>query len=77
MSTAAVEKADQPTPESLLKTYAEICNRYRAIDDFRMKLLGFLPFASVGRSSPVEQGHSFRSEQTCRVRLFLCFSIHI
>lgn len=47
MSTAAVERTDQPTTESLLKTYAEICNSYRAIDDFRMKLLGFLPFASV------------------------------
>ena len=47
MSTATVEVGDQPTPESLLKAYAEICNSYRAIDDFRMKLLGFLPFASV------------------------------
>jgi hypothetical protein len=47
MSTAAVEASDQPTPESLLKAYAEICNSYRAIDDFRMKLLGLLPFASV------------------------------
>lgn len=47
MSTATVEVSDQPTPESLLKAYAEICNSYRAIDDFRMKLLGFLPFASV------------------------------
>jgi hypothetical protein len=44
MSPPADEKA---APESLLKAYAEICNSYRAIDDFRMKLLGFLPFASV------------------------------
>lgn len=47
MSTAGDEVSDHPTPESLLRAYAEICNSYRAIDDFRMKLLGFLPFASV------------------------------
>jgi hypothetical protein len=27
--------------------YSEICTSYRAIDDFRTKLLGFLPLASV------------------------------
>ena len=46
MNTAAVQP-DPPTTESLLKMYTEICSSYRAIDDFRMKLLGFLPFASV------------------------------
>ena len=30
------------------EVYREICNSYRAIDDFRMKLLGFLPLASGG-----------------------------
>jgi hypothetical protein len=28
--------------------YRELCTSYRAIDDFRMKLLGFLPLASGG-----------------------------
>lgn len=28
--------------------YKELCTSYRAIDDFRMKLLGFLPLASGG-----------------------------
>jgi hypothetical protein len=27
--------------------YQELCNSYRAIDDFRAKLLAFLPFASA------------------------------
>lgn len=30
----------------LLKVYQELCNSYRAIDDFRAKLLGFLPLAT-------------------------------
>jgi hypothetical protein len=29
-----------------LKVYEELCNSYRAIDDFRGKLLGFLPLAT-------------------------------
>lgn len=35
-----------PQDERLLKAYEELCTSYRAIDDFRAKLLGFLPFAS-------------------------------
>jgi hypothetical protein len=30
-----------------LKIYEEICNSYHAIDEFRMKLLGFLPLTSL------------------------------
>jgi hypothetical protein len=29
-----------------LKVYEQLCNSYRAIDDFRAKLLGFLPLAT-------------------------------
>jgi hypothetical protein len=29
-----------------LRVYEQLCNSYRAIDDFRAKLLGFLPLAS-------------------------------
>jgi len=29
-----------------LKVYEQLCNSYRAIDDFRSKLLGFLPLAT-------------------------------
>ena len=32
----------------LLKIYDQLCQSYRAIDDFRAKLLGFLPLASAG-----------------------------
>jgi hypothetical protein len=32
----------------LLKVYDQLCQSYRAIDDFRAKLLGFLPLASAG-----------------------------
>ena len=32
--------------ENLRTAYRELCTSYRAIDDFRAKLLGFLPFAT-------------------------------
>lgn len=32
----------------LIKVYDQLCQSYRAIDDFRAKLLGFLPLASAG-----------------------------
>jgi hypothetical protein len=35
------------TSESLLGVYKELCESYHAIDDFRMKLLGLLPLASL------------------------------
>jgi hypothetical protein len=44
---------DQATPASaekeraFLAAYSEICKSYHAIDDFRMKLLGLLPLASI------------------------------
>jgi hypothetical protein len=31
-----------------LRIYEQLCNSYRAIDDFRAKLLGFLPLATGG-----------------------------
>jgi len=33
--------------DNLRITYQELCNSYRAIDDFRTKLLGFLPLATI------------------------------
>lgn len=33
--------------EILLGAYGEVCNSYHAIDDFRTKLLGILPIASL------------------------------
>ena len=41
---------DPETPvghSAYLAAYAEICKSYHAIDDFRMKLLGLLPLASL------------------------------
>ena len=44
-------KMAMPSPEikerATLAAYEEICKSYHAIDDFRMKLLGFLPLASL------------------------------
>jgi hypothetical protein len=38
-----IEKMNNP---NYLDTYKELCNSYRAIDDFRAKLLALLPFAT-------------------------------
>jgi hypothetical protein len=40
--------ADSTDNPDLLKVYEQLCQSYRAIDDFRAKLLGFLPLASAG-----------------------------
>jgi len=34
------------TDDNLRTVYQELCNSYRAVDDFRAKLMGFLPFAT-------------------------------
>ena len=34
--------------QDLINVYDQLCQSYRAIDDFRAKLLGFLPLASAG-----------------------------
>lgn len=39
--------AAEPSDRALLAAYEELCRSYHAIDDFRMKLLGFLPLASL------------------------------
>lgn len=44
-SMSGVELTDQQT-ENLRMAYRELCTSYRAIDDFRTKLLGFLPLAT-------------------------------
>ena len=43
-ASALREKASE---DALLAAYSELCTSYHAIDDFRMKLLGLLPFASL------------------------------
>ena len=42
------QNTDQQKPENLRTVYSELCTSYREIDDFRMKLLGFLPLATSG-----------------------------
>ena len=37
---------DTQKPENLRTVYRELCSSYRAIDDFRTKLLGFLPLVT-------------------------------
>ena len=56
MDTQSPEKIDQekpeatkkPSPEDIRLVYQELCTSYRAIDEFRTKLLGFLPLATGG-----------------------------
>jgi hypothetical protein len=45
----SAQKANPPAQEDNLKAaYQELCTSYHAIDDFRTKLLGFLPLATAG-----------------------------
>jgi hypothetical protein len=39
--------------DNLRAIYQELCNSYRAIDDFRTKLLGFLPGPSPLNATPL------------------------
>jgi hypothetical protein len=41
-----MEGGDMSNPDYELKVYDQLCQSYRAIDDFRAKLLGFLPLAT-------------------------------
>jgi len=45
---AASPDNDKKVNPDLIKVYDLLCQSYRAIDDFRAKLLGFLPLASAG-----------------------------
>jgi len=38
--------ANTVIPDNVKAVYTELCNSYRAIDDFRTKLLGFLPLVT-------------------------------
>jgi hypothetical protein len=46
INTHLNRNAGQSQGESLKTAYDQLCMSYRAIDDFRAKLLGFLPLAS-------------------------------
>jgi hypothetical protein len=54
--------ADDKRTERLLEAYKEVCTSYHAIDEFRTKLLGVLPVASiagilvVGKDTPFAEG---------------------
>jgi len=41
------DEPKDPQADNLRTIYQELCNSYRAIDDFRTKLLGFLPLATI------------------------------
>jgi hypothetical protein len=45
--TASSDAHNDHNPD-LIKVYDQLCQSYRAIDDFRAKLLGFLPLTSAG-----------------------------
>jgi hypothetical protein len=40
------DEMKDPRPDNLRAVYQQLCDSYRAIDDFRTKLLGFLPLAT-------------------------------
>jgi hypothetical protein len=46
--TRGLDMANTDGADNLRTTYEQLCNSYRAIDDFRSKLLGFLPLITGG-----------------------------
>jgi hypothetical protein len=46
MSTILPLPVQSATNDQKISLYQEVCNSYHAIDDYRTKLLGFLPLAS-------------------------------
>ena len=46
-ANTVLDRSQAPSEAAILATYAEICRSYHAIDEFRMKLLGLLPLASL------------------------------
>src|SRR5215216_6838260 len=48
----------------LLAAYSEICKSYHAIDDFRTRLLGFLPLTSLAGIFLLDTNKMFSSETT-------------
>ena len=65
------DPAKDPSPESLKTFYDQVCLSYRAIDDFRAKLLGFLPLATgeegASRSFAVVLNRGTRSSEQGKV----------
>jgi hypothetical protein len=52
------------TQEALLAAYGEVCKSYHAIDEFRMKLLGLLPLASLIGLALLNADHLVAREAT-------------
>jgi hypothetical protein len=48
--------ADAVSEDSVRSVYKEVCTSYHAIDEFRMKLLGLLPLASIVGLIAVQKG---------------------
>ena len=47
-SASSTHSTPTPSEDVLLVAYGEVCKSYHAVDDFRTKLLGILPIASLG-----------------------------
>jgi len=47
-SASSSQSTPGQNPEVLLAAYGEVCRSYHAVDEFRTKLLGVLPIASLG-----------------------------
>lgn len=62
---------DNKGNSDVIKVYDQLCLSYRAIDDFRAKLLGFLPLASAGGAFLLLNDVFIDPEKGKLVKLFL------
>ncbi len=64
----------QASEAALLAAYSEVCRSYHAIDDFRMKLLGLLPLASLVGLILLDRGQMLSGAVTTVGREVIGFS---
>jgi hypothetical protein len=76
-----VQEAPVVSTDALLAAYAEICKSYHAIDDFRMKLLGLLPFTSLAGilllSKDTVLYQPSQPGMNSRLRGHFCVGVHV
>jgi len=61
---------DEEQNKVLLAAYSEVCKSYHAIDDFRTKLLGFLPLTSLAGIFLLDTSKMFSSQSPVSNELF-------
>jgi hypothetical protein len=74
MATNPSHSLNTGAQDALLAAYSEVCKSYHAIDEFRMKLLGLLPLASLIGLALLNADHLVASEATASSKELVGFA---